>query len=63
MTARRTRILALETATRRGSVALLDGERLTEREADLRGEGILAAIAFFFALAAKLFPVFVAEEG
>jgi tRNA threonylcarbamoyladenosine biosynthesis protein TsaB len=39
------RMLALETATRHGSVALLEDERLEEREADLRGEGVLAAVA------------------
>lgn len=38
------RILALETATRSGSVALLDGERLVERPVDLRGAGAVAAL-------------------
>jgi tRNA threonylcarbamoyladenosine biosynthesis protein TsaB len=38
------RILALETATRHGSVALLAGERVEEREVDLRGEGVVAAV-------------------
>jgi tRNA threonylcarbamoyladenosine biosynthesis protein TsaB len=39
------RILALETATREGSVALLEGDRGLERDADLRGEGVVAAVA------------------
>jgi tRNA threonylcarbamoyladenosine biosynthesis protein TsaB len=37
-------LLALETATRAGSVALLDGEDLTELPFDPRGEGTVAAV-------------------
>lgn len=37
-------LVALETATREGSVALLRGERIVERECELRGEGALAAL-------------------
>lgn len=39
------RILALETATREGSVALLEDDRAVERDADLRGAGVVAAVA------------------
>jgi tRNA threonylcarbamoyladenosine biosynthesis protein TsaB len=38
------RILALETATRLGSVALLDGDRLVERDVELRGDGAVAGL-------------------
>jgi tRNA threonylcarbamoyladenosine biosynthesis protein TsaB len=38
------RLLALETATRDGSVALLDGGRLTEDPVELRGTGVVAAM-------------------
>lgn len=38
------RILALETATREGSVALRDGDTEVERPADLRGTGVVAAM-------------------
>ncbi len=41
----RLRILALETATSRGSVALLDGDRVVERAYETRGAGALAAAA------------------
>jgi tRNA threonylcarbamoyl adenosine modification protein YeaZ len=37
------RILALETATSHGSVALLDGERVVERAYETRGAGAIAA--------------------
>jgi tRNA threonylcarbamoyladenosine biosynthesis protein TsaB len=43
------RILALETATRAGSVALLEGDAALERRADLRGEGVVAAVAALLA--------------
>jgi tRNA threonylcarbamoyladenosine biosynthesis protein TsaB len=39
------RIVALETATRCGSCALLDGDRLVERPVDLRGAGAVAGLA------------------
>lgn len=39
------KILALETATRDGSVALLDGERVVERPVELRGEGAVAGLS------------------
>jgi len=38
------RLVALETATPEGSVALLDGDRLVERDVDLRGEGAVAGL-------------------
>jgi tRNA threonylcarbamoyladenosine biosynthesis protein TsaB len=38
------RIAALETATFQGSVAIMDGERVVEEDADLRGEGAVAAL-------------------
>ena len=38
------KFLALETATRAGSVALLDGSRLVERDVDLRGRGVVAGV-------------------
>jgi tRNA threonylcarbamoyladenosine biosynthesis protein TsaB len=38
------RIVALETATTDGSVALLDGDRIVERKVDLRGEGVVAGL-------------------
>jgi tRNA threonylcarbamoyladenosine biosynthesis protein TsaB len=38
------RIVALETATAEGSVALLDGERVVEREVDLRREGAVGGL-------------------
>jgi len=38
------RILALETATRSGSVALVDGERVVERPLELRGSGAVAGL-------------------
>ena len=43
------KIVALETATRDGSVALLDGDRVVERDFDPRGEGAVAALAALFA--------------
>jgi tRNA threonylcarbamoyladenosine biosynthesis protein TsaB len=45
------RILALETATREGSVALLEDGRALERDADLRGRGVVAAVAELLARA------------
>jgi tRNA threonylcarbamoyladenosine biosynthesis protein TsaB len=39
------KIVALETATRKGSCALLDGSRLVERDVDLRGAGAVAGLA------------------
>jgi tRNA threonylcarbamoyladenosine biosynthesis protein TsaB len=38
------RIAALETATAHGSVAILDGARVVEKEADLRGDGAVFAL-------------------
>lgn len=43
------KLLALETATPAGSVALLDGERLVERDFDPRGQGAVAALAHLLA--------------
>ncbi len=43
------RLIALETATPAGSVALLDGERLVERDFDPRGQGAVAALAHLLA--------------
>ena len=37
-------LVALETATRHGSVALVEGERTVERDVDLRGEGVVAGL-------------------
>jgi tRNA threonylcarbamoyladenosine biosynthesis protein TsaB len=49
------RIVALETATADGSVALLDGERVVEREVDLRREGAVEGLRRLLA-EAKLEP-------
>jgi len=38
------KIAALETATSQGSVALFDGTRVAERDADLRGDGAVFAL-------------------
>src|SRR5678815_3839700 len=38
------KIVALETATVNGSVALLDGPRVVEKDADLRGDGAVFAL-------------------
>jgi tRNA threonylcarbamoyladenosine biosynthesis protein TsaB len=38
------KLIALETATREGSVALWNEGRLVERDVDLRGEGVLAGL-------------------
>ncbi len=43
------RILALETATREGSVALLDGDRVVDREFEARGESAVAACGHLLA--------------
>jgi len=42
-------MVALETATRHGSVALLQGDHAVEREFEPRGEGAVAALARLFA--------------
>lgn len=38
------KIAALETATSKGSVAILDGARVVEKDADLRGDGAVFAL-------------------
>lgn len=43
------RIVAVETATLAGSVALLEGEHLHERDFDPRGEGAVGALSRLFA--------------
>lgn len=43
------RIVAVETATLAGSVALLDGEQVHERDFEPRGEGAVGALARLFA--------------
>lgn len=43
------RIVAVETATLTGSVALLDGESMHERDFDPRGEGAVGALGRLFA--------------